>query len=406
MNLIRKGSLGILVALALGSMGTWQARAWWETETAPIAPSAAAKTVVVTIPSGSSAQSIGDQLLQAGVIRSKRAWQTWTRIQTFSSRQGGFQAGSYEVSPQESLTEIGNKIWTGKVVQAGFTIPEGWNIRQMAAYFEEQKFFKAQDFLTAIQQFSSTPAAQKYTWLPPNLPFVEGFLFPDTYQIPVGAVTPEQIITAMLDRFEKAALPIYQAQQGKNPLKLSLLQWVTLASIVEKEAVIPTERPIIAGVFSNRLNQGMSLGSDPTVEYAFGITQTPENPLTLAQVRTPSPYNTYINVGLPPTPIASPGLASLEATLSPQATEYLYFVARYDGTHVFSKSLGDHESAQDKIRDRFDAKPDATSDAKPDAKVDAKPDAKPDAKVAPTSRPIVPPTAKSTSPSTPKPTTP
>ena len=114
MNLIRKGSLGILVALALGSMGTWQARAWWETETAPIAPSAAAKTVVVTIPSGSSAQSIGDQLLQAGVIRSKRAWQTWTRIQTFSSRQGGFQAGSYEVSPQESLTEIGNKIWTGK----------------------------------------------------------------------------------------------------------------------------------------------------------------------------------------------------------------------------------------------------------------------------------------------------
>lgn len=394
MNLIRKGSLGILAALALGSMGTWQARAWWETETAPIASSSAAKTVVVTIPSGSSAQSIGDQLLQAGVIRSKRAWQTWTRIQTFSSRQGGFQAGSYEVSPQESLTEIGNKIWTGKVVQAGFTIPEGWNIRQMAAYFEEKKFFKAQDFLTAIQQFSSTPAAQKYTWLPSNIPFVEGFLFPDTYQIPVGTVTPEQMITVMLDRFEKAALPIYQAQQGKNPLKLSLLQWVTLSSIVEKEAVIPTERPIIAGVFSNRLQQGMSLGSDPTVEYAFGITQTPENPLTLAQVRTPSPYNTYINVGLPPTPIASPGLASLEAALLPQATEYLYFVARYDGTHVFSKTLGDHESAQDNIRDRFDAKPDAKADAKPDAKVDAK--------LTPTPSP----TAKSTPQSVPKPITP
>ena len=392
MNLIRKGSLGLLVALALGTIGTWQARAWWETETAPIASSVAAKTVVVTIPSGSSAQSIGDQLIQAGVIRSKRAWQTWTRIQTFSRRQGGFQAGSYEVSPQESLTEIGNKIWTGKVVQAGFTIPEGWNIRQMAAYFEDQKFFKAQDFLTAIQQFPSSAAAQKYSWLPPNLPFVEGFLFPDTYQIPVGTVTPEQLITVMLDRFEKAALPIYQAQQGKNPLKLSLLQWVTLSSIVEKEAVIPTERPVIAGVFTNRLQQGMSLGSDPTVEYAFGITQTPENPLTLAQVRTPSPYNTYINVGLPPTPIASPGLASLEAALSPQATEYLYFVARYDGTHVFSKTLGDHESAQDKIRDRFDAKP--------DAKVDAKSDPKPDPKVTPTASPS--PTAKSA----PKPITP
>ena len=395
MNLIRKGSLGLLLALALGTIGTWQARAWWETETAPIA-SSVAKTVVVTIPSGSSAQSIGDQLLQAGVIRSKRAWQTWTRIQTFSRRQGGFQAGSYEVSPQESLAEIGHKIWTGKVVQAGFTIPEGWNIRQMAAYFEEQKFFKAQDFLTAIQQFPSTPAAQKYSWLPPNLPFVEGFLFPDTYQIPVGTVTPEQLIMVMLDRFEKAALPIYQAQQGKNPLKLSLLQWVTLSSIVEKEAVIPTERPVIAGVFTNRLQQGMSLGSDPTVEYAFGITQTPENPLTLAQVRTPSPYNTYINVGLPPTPIASPGLASLEAALSPQATEYLYFVARYDGTHVFSKTLGDHESAQDKIRDRFDAKP----DAKVDAKSDPKPDPKSDPKVTPTASPS--PTAKSA----PKPITP
>ena len=390
MNLIRKGSLGLLIALALGTIGTWQVKAWWATETAPIASSAVAKTVVVTIPSGSSAQSIGDQLLQAGVIRSKRAWQTWTRIQTFSSRKGGFQAGSYEVSPQESLAEIGNKIWTGKVVQAGFTIPEGWNIRQMAAHFEEQRFFKAQDFLTAIQQFSSTPTAQKYSWLPPNLPFVEGFLFPDTYQIPVGTVTPEQLITVMLDRFEKAALPIYQAQQGKNPLKLSLLQWVTLSSIVEKEAVIPTERPVIAGVFTNRLQQGMSLGSDPTVEYAFGITQTPENPLTLAQVRTPSPYNTYINVGLPPTPIASPGLASLEATLSPQATEYLYFVARYDGTHVFSKTLGDHESAQDKIRDRFDAKPDAKVDAKSDPKSDPK----------------VPPTASPTTKSSSKPTTP
>ena len=387
MNLIRKGSLGILILLALGSIGTWQAKAWWERETAPIASSVSAKTVVVDIPSGSSAQSIGDRLIQAGVIRSKPAWQTWTRIQTFSRRQGGFQAGSYEVSPQESLTEIGNKIWTGNVVQSGFTVPEGWNIRQMAAYFESQKFFKAQDFLTAVQQFPSTPAAQKYTWLPPNLPFVEGFLFPDTYQISAGAVTPEQIITVMIDRFEKAALPIYQAQQGKNPLKLSLLQWVTLASIVEKEAVIPTERPVIAGVFSNRLTQGMSLGSDPTVEYAFGITQTPENPLTLAQVRTPSPYNTYINVGLPPTPIASPGLASLEATLVPQATEYLYFVARYDGTHVFSKTLGDHESAQDKIRDRFDAK----VDAKSNAKVDAKGEAKSDVKVAP----IPSPTAKS-----------
>ncbi len=352
MTSIRKWSVGAFTVLGIVTIGMWQATAWWGRESAPIATAETAKKVLINIPSGSSAQAIGDQLLKAGVIRSKTAWQTWTRLQSFSSRSGGLQAGSYEVSAGESLPEIGDKIWTGKVVQAGFTIPEGWNIRQMAEYFEkDQKFFTAQEFITAVQQFPT----QNYAWLPQGLPLIEGFLFPDTYQIPAGTVTPNEVITVMLDRFEKAALPIYQAQQGKDPLKLNLLQWVTLASIVEKEAVIPAERPMISGVFTNRLRQGISLGSDPTVEYAFGITQTPEKPLTLAQVRTPSPYNTYITPGLPPTPIASPGIASLKATLSPETTDYLYFVARYDGTHVFSKTLGEHESAQGQIRDRVDA---------------------------------------------------
>jgi UPF0755 protein len=361
MKSIRKWSLGLGTLLAVASIGAWQVSAWWQRESAPVAQSekiqsekvqSESKTKLITIPEGSSAQSIGDQLLKTGVIRSKTAWQTWTRLQSFQGRSGGFQAGSYEVSPTESLHDIGDKIWTGKVVQAGFTIPEGWNIRQMAEYFEQdKKFFTAQEFITAVKQFST----DKYLWLPQGLPLIEGFLFPDTYQIPAGATTPAQIITVMLDRFEKAAIPIYQAQQGKDPLKLNILQWVTLASIVEKEAVIPSERSTISGVFTNRLRLGMSLGSDPTVEYAFGITQTPESPLTLAQVRTPHPYNTYITPGLTPTPIASPGIASLKAALSPETTDYLYFVARYDGTHVFSKTLGDHESAQGQIRDRVDA---------------------------------------------------
>ncbi len=362
MNSIRKWSLGIGSLLAVATIGAWQTAAWWQRESAPIAQSAKIQSdsqkKLITIPEGSSAQAIGDQLLKTGVIRSKTAWQTWTRLQSFQGRSGGFQAGSYAVSPTESLNEIGDKIWTGKVVQAGFTIPEGWNIRQMADYFEnDKKFFTAQEFITAVKQFPT----EKYLWLPQGLPLIEGFLFPDTYQIPAGATTPNEVIAVMLDRFEKAAIPIYQAQQGKDPLKLNILQWVTLASIVEKEAVIPSERGTISGVFTNRLRQGMTLGSDPTVEYAFGITQTPEKPLTLAQVRTPHPYNTYVTPGLTPTPIASPGLASLKAALSPETTDYLYFVARYDGTHVFSKSLGDHESAQDQIRDRVDAKASPTS---------------------------------------------
>jgi UPF0755 protein len=351
MSAIRKLLLTASVALGLMGIGTWQANAWWKAETAPVSKNPQASKII-TIAPGSSSQDISDRLIQAGVLRSKPAWQLWTRLQ--GSRSGGFQAGSYSVSPQESLPEIADKIWTGKVVTTGFTIPEGWNIRQMAAYFEEQKFFTAQDFIAAIQRYPSTPDAAQHSWLPKNLPIIEGFLFPDTYEIPAGNVTPEQIIGQMIDRFEKVALPIYQANQAKDPLKLDLLQWVTLASIVEKEAVIAKERPLISGVFTNRLRTGMSLGSDPTVEYAFGITQTPENPLTLTQVRTPSPYNTYINVGLPPTPIASPGVASLQATLTPQGTDYLYFVARYDGTHVFSRTLAEHESAQGQIRDRVD----------------------------------------------------
>ncbi len=125
---------------------------------------------------------------------------------------------------------------------------------------------------------------------------------------------------------------------------------MTLASIVEKEAVVGSERPLIAGVFFSRLQKGMRLESDPTVEYALGIRQTADQPLTFAQVKTVSPYNTYLNPGLPPGPIASPGLASLKATLAPEKTDYLFFVARYDGTHVFSRTLQEHEAAVTKIR--------------------------------------------------------
>jgi UPF0755 protein len=351
MSAIRKLLLTAAVTFGLVGIGTWQGNAWWKAEIAPVSKNTQASKII-TIAPGSSAQDISNSLVKAGLLRSRNAWQIWTRLQ--GSRSGGFQAGSYTISPQESLPEIAEKIWTGQVVTTGFTIPEGWNIRQMAAYFEEKKFFTAQAFVASIQKFSTSPAADRHPWLPKNLPVIEGFLFPDTYEIPAGDVTPDQIIEQMLDRFEKVALPIYQANQSKDPLKLDLSQWVTLASIVEKEAVIPKERPLISGVFTNRLRTGISLGSDPTVEYAFGITQTPETPLTLAQVRTPSPYNTYINTGLPPTAIASPGLESLKATLTPQTTDYLYFVARYDGTHVFSRTLAEHEAAQDQIRDRVD----------------------------------------------------
>jgi len=199
----------------------------------------------------------------------------------------------------------------------------------------------------------------RYPWLPARITSLEGFLFPDTYQFPGDTITPKAVVDSMLDRFEKVALPLWDKSRGAT--KLDLLGWVTLSSIVEKEAVIPQERSVIAGVFTNRLNRGQKLESDPTVEYALKIRQTPDRPLTFADIRSPSPYNTYLNPGLPPGPIAAVGKASLEATLAPAKTDYLFFVARYDGTHVFSKTLPEHEAAVKRIRAERNAKTQGTA---------------------------------------------
>ncbi len=340
----------VLLLTAIGTVG-WRSWVWWTASIAPpLAAGTAVKPVKLRVPQGTSAQEIGRDLQALGVIRSDTAWELWSRWLMFREPQGGFKAGVYQLSPTETLPAIATKIWLGDVVRLSYTIPEGWSLRQMATYFEEQGFFSAQDFLAAAAQFSTT----QYAWLPTNvpsgLPRLEGFLYPDTYDVSVGSMQPDDVLKQMLDRFEQVALPLYQAGRGKAAL--NFVQWVTLASIVEKEAVVARERPRIAGVFLNRLQKNISLGADPTVEYGLGIQQTPDQPLSLDQVRTPSAYNTYLNVGLPPTPIASPGLASLKATLYPENTDYLYFVARYDGTHVFSRTLAEHQAAQVAIQDK------------------------------------------------------
>lgn len=340
--------LALILLLSGTAFGSWRAQSWWQQAIVPVSKQKDAAPVLIEIPSGTSAQGVGKLLSEKGLIRSTDAWQWWTRMQGWKNVPGGFQAGTYAIAPNEGLEAIAKKVWTGQIATRSFTVPEGWSMKQMAEYFEQQGMFKAEEFLAAAQQVPS----QKYPWLPANLPHLEGFLYPDTYQL--GAVekpTAAQVVDQMLGQFEKIALPVYQQQKGN----MSLLQWVTLASIVEKESVVPKERGIISGVFHNRLKMNMPLGSDPTVEYGLGIRQTKDQPLTFAQVDKPTPYNTYMNPGLPPTPIASPGKASLEATLRPEATDYLYFVAKYDGTHVFSKTNAEHLAAQDKIWDKIEA---------------------------------------------------
>ncbi len=342
-----------LLPITLG-VCAWQGWSWWSWVQSPPALDRASnapveKAVQIQIPPGTGAQQIGEDLEAAGLIRSAYAWRLWTYWMRFSDREGAYKAGTYKLSPAQPLPAIAQKIWTGEVMQLSFTIPEGWSLQQMATYFDSLGYFKAPDFIKAASQIPK----EQYPWLPNGLPHLEGFLFPDTYQLSSDRISPQQVIKIMLNRFEQAALPIYQ--QGQKQTKLNFLQWVTLASIVEKEAVRPEERPRIAGVFANRLRRGMKLETDPTVEYGLGIRQTIDQPLTFAQVKTPNEYNTYLNPGLPPTPIASPGLASLKAALNPENTEYLFFVARYDGTHVFSKTLEAHTAAQGAIRQQVDA---------------------------------------------------
>lgn len=355
---------GAIFPLTVGFCG-WQGWTWWSWASAPVQAQAveegtspdepdvgenadsSAPAVYIEIPDGTSARQIGQDLATAGLIRSTAAWAVWTRWQTLQNRSGGFLAGTYAISPTESLPAIANRIWQGDVVETSLTIPEGWSLRDIATRLDDRELMTSAAFLEATRRVSRA----EYPWLPTDIfgsngANLEGFLYPDTYQI-IEGVTPEQLIDQMLRRFEDVALPLYSAQASSY----TLLEWVTLASIVEKEAVVSDERSLIAAVFAKRLQEGIPLGADPTVEYALGIRQTPDQPLTLSEVSTPSPYNTYLNPGLPPSPIASPGVASLEASLNPPDTEFLYFVARYDGTHVFSRTLAEHEAAQATIRE-------------------------------------------------------
>lgn len=332
-----------LLTLLAGGIGG----IWWSGATAPVSTDPSAKGIPVQIKPGTSIQAIGKELETKGIIKSQAAWKLWTGLQAKQGK-GTPQTGSYELMPNQPLAVVTAKLLEGKVVQSGFTIREGWNIRQMGEYFEKAGLFKAADFIAATKEIPR----DKFAWLPAGIPHLEGFLFPETYKVPKETITPKGVVTQMLKQFEQIALPEYQKAASQ---KLSLLQWVSLSSIVEKEAVIPIERPRIAGVFTTRLTKNMRLESDPTVEYGLGIKQTADKPLTFAEVKRPNPYNTYMNAGIPPGPIASPGIGSLKAVLAPDSTDLLFFVAKYDGTHVFSKTLKEHVAATNSIRQQRNA---------------------------------------------------
>ncbi len=301
----------------------------------------------VSIVQGASARGIARQLQEAGIIRSASAFHLLTRV---SKSAGNMKAGLYEMSPGESSWRLLERINEGDSVDLAIsvTIPEGYTTKQIAYVLDAKGIVDASEFLEYVKT-APLPFEHLNTGVAKVEPArrLEGYLFPDTYKMLPGS-TPEEAVRIMATRFRQAIIPLLPEEVlngGKLEragVELTLDQLVTLASIVEREAVASQERPTIAGVFYNRLRIGQRLQSCATVQY---ILEKVKPVLSIADTEIESPYNTYQNTGLTPTPIASPGLGSLKAVINPDETPYFYFFAKGDGTHVFSVTFSEHQQA-------------------------------------------------------------
>ena len=290
---------------------------------------------IITIQQGSSTQSIVNKLAEAGIVRHPFPLRLYLRL---TQRSGSLKAGDYKfespISPMAALS----KIERGEVSLESVTIPEGWNRFEIAERLAKTGKGTVDEFLRL------TYAIEFVSELDPNARNLEGYLFPDTYYYS-SKTTAEELVEMMIDRFEEVFTPTLRARAAE--MGMSVHDAVTLASIIEEEARIADERPVISSVFRNRLRIGMPLASDPTFIYAAILARDYDgNPNQPRHRRRESPYNTYITSGLPPGPIASPGRASIEAALYPQDTDYLYFVVTgTEGRHKFSRTSAEHEAA-------------------------------------------------------------
>jgi UPF0755 protein len=283
----------------------------------------------VIVPKGSSFSEIAAQLASAGVISNEFAFKLLGR---FRHATGDVHAGEYRFAPHQSQSEILNQLRSGGAqIATWVTIPEGFTSREIAARLQENHAGSASDLSYAFLHDSIVVDGQRTK----NL---EGYLFPSTYLVPVPA-TPQIIEKLMTDEFRKELPP--DAAARAKAVHLSIPQVITLASLVEREAKADDERALMAGVYYNRLRLGMPLEVDATIEYIFPEHKTE---ITKRDLATDSPYNTYKNQGLPPTPIANPGKPSIWAAFHPQPSQYLYYVSKGDGHSAFAKTLQEHNA--------------------------------------------------------------
>jgi UPF0755 protein len=284
--------------------------------------------VYVDIPRGASQRTIARLLEENGVVRNQLAFEGLCRAR----KRRTLEAGEYFFDRPATAFEVYDAIASGRVYVKEFVVPEGFTMFDIADLAAGEGFLSREDFLAAARD------ASPIRDLAPDAPSLEGFLFPATYEFP-RHMTGKDMTGAMVKKFHQEWAAVLSADA---PGQHHAQDVVTLASLVERETPRPEERPHVAGVFTNRLRIGQPLQCDPTVVYALTLSGAYSGKLGGADLRFPSPYNTYRNKGLPPGPIANPGEAALRAALDPPPTDDLYFVANTEGGHFFSRTLREH----------------------------------------------------------------
>lgn len=290
--------------------------------------------VSVIVEPGMSTRDVAALLKDYGVIRDELFFRVLTRVMRADGR---IQSGEYRFEPGIHALDVVDSLVQGRVIYYSLTVREGLSVDQIAALVEERGFGSKEAFLEAASDRSLAPAYLPPEYLETARAPLEGYLFPDTYYIRRG-MSERELVLMMLKRMEQVFTE--ELQEKAAAVNLTPHQAATLASIVEREAQVASERPIVAAVYLNRLRIGMKLDADPTVLYALG--KPPDALVLWKDLEVDSPYNTYRNPGLPPGPICNFGKASLEAVLAPDDVDYLYFVAKNDGTHAFARTLAEH----------------------------------------------------------------
>lgn len=289
----------------------------------------------IVVEPGMTVSQVADTLRREGLLRNVywfRLLAQYRRVDTM------LHVGRYRFETGMPAGEILEALATGEGGTQKVTIPEGLTILEIARILREQVDIDSTRFVA----MASDPAVAREMGI--DAPTLEGYLFPETYSL-YRHMRPGQVIREMTAMFRRVFNDEFKARAGQ--MGFSVHEIVTLASIVEEEAQLAEERPIIAGVFYNRLKRGYLLQADPTVKYGLG---QPNMQLYEKHLSDPSPYNTYVHSGLPPGPICSPGAAAIHAALHPQDVPYLYFVARGDGSHIFSRSNEEHNNAKLRVK--------------------------------------------------------